>query len=307
MARTEAVKGMEQACIIQFSAGYWRAKKKIPKEKLERIVENNPKAAKWLTGSQSLIDPVEIKKIGKKANVAMTYLNPSNPESPVLRFPIAGLKTIPIALIEKCDARLNEIKAEFTEVWKEFLTNLEEFKQAAKHDLELDGLFHEIDYPMDLESKYFMEWRFLLMQTPDNIIKIAPDVYAREQAKFIEVMEKVKAESVEALRVTFADMVKKICERFENGKKDGKKKKTFRNTTVNNFYDFFEQFKDRNIFNDEELNKVVVQAQSILKGRDADEIRDSDSMKKLIRADMLPLEEQLSKLTEKPRRKLDLD
>ena len=144
------------------------------------------------------------------------------------------------------------------------------------------------------------------MQTPDNIIKVAPDVYAREQAKFIEVMEKVKAESVEALRVTFKDMVAKIVERFENGKKDGKKK-TIRNTTINNFYDFFEQFKARNIFNDEELNKVVVQAQSILKGRDADEIRNNDSMKKLIRADMLPLEKQLSKLTEKPRRKLDLD
>ena len=105
--QTEAVQGMEQACIIQFSAGYWRAKKKMPREKLEKIVENNPAAAKWLTGSQSLIDPVEIKKIGKKASLASNYLNPSNPESPVLRYPIAGLKTIPIALIEKCDAHFH--------------------------------------------------------------------------------------------------------------------------------------------------------------------------------------------------------
>jgi len=303
--QTEAMEAMaSQACIIQFSAGYWRAKKKIPKEKLERIVENNPKAAKWLTGSQSLIDPVEIKKIGKKVSVASTYLNPSDPDSPVLKFPIAGLKTIPIALIEKCDERLNEIKAEFTETYKEFLANLEEFKRAAKTDLELDGLFQEIDYPMDLESKYYMEWRFLLMQTPDNIIKIAPDVYEREKEKFIEVMEQVRTESVDALRVTFADMVSNICDRFENG---GKKKKIFKNSTVNNFYEFFEQFKERNIFNDEELDELVIKAQAVLKGRDPDEIRSNDSMKKLIRADMLPLEEQLKRLTESPRRKLDID
>jgi len=304
--QTEAVQGMEQACIIQFSAGYWRAKKKIPKDKLERIVENNPAAAKWLTGSQSLIDPKEIKKVGKKVGVASTYLNPSNPESPVLRYPIAGLKTIPIALIETCDARLTEMKAEFMEAKDQFIANLNEFKEAAKNDLELDGLFNEIDYPIDLESKYYMEWRFLLMQTPDNIIKVAPDVYEREKEKFIEVMEQVRTESVDALRVTFADMVSKICERFKNGKKDGKKK-IFKNTTVNNFYDFFEQFKARNIFNDAELDELVVKAQSILKGRDPDEIRDSASMKKLIRADMLPLEAQLKKLTEKPRRKLDID
>ena len=304
--QTEAVQGMEQACIIQFSAGYWRAKKKIPKEKLERIVQNNPAAAKWLTGSQSLIDPAEIKKIGKKVNVASSYLNPNNPESPVLKYPIAGLKTIPIALIEKCDARLNEIKAEFMEAKDQFLAHIEEFKQAAKNDLELDGLFQEFDYPMDLENKYYMEWRFLLMQKPDNIIKIAPDVYEREKQKFIEVMEQVRTDSVDALRITFADMVSKICERFENGTKDGKAK-IFKNTTVNNFYGFFEQFKERNIFNDETLDELVVKAQAILKNRDPEEIRDNAAMKKLIRADMLPLEAQLKKLTEKPRRKLDID
>jgi hypothetical protein len=304
--QTEQVQGMDQACIIQFTAGYWRAKKKIPKEKLERIVENNPAAAKWLTGSQSLIDPVEIKKVGKKIGVASTYLNPSNPESPVLRYPIAGLKTIPIALIEVCDARLTEMKAEFMEAKTEFIANLNEFKEAAKNDLELDGLFNEIDYPMDLENKYYMDWRFLLMQTPDNIIKIAPDVYEREKAKFIEVMEQVRVESVDALRATFGDMVSNICDRFANGTKDGKKK-IFKNSTVNNFYDFFEQFKQRNIFQDAELDELVNKAQNILKGREADEIRDSDSMKKLIRKNMLPLEKQLKKLTEKPRRKLDID
>ena len=302
----DTMEAMNQACIIQFSAGYWRAKKKIPKEKLERIVENNPAAAKWLTGSQSVIDPAEIKKVGKTINSVSTFLNPSNPDSLVLKYPIAGLKIIPIALVEKCDEQLKIFKEEFTVAYKEFLSNLEEFKEAAKNDLELDGLFNEIDYPMDLESKYHMEWRFLLMQTPDNIMKIAPDVYAREKEKFVEVMEETRQEAVAALRVTFSDMVSNIVDRFGNAK-DDTKQKIFKNTTVNNFYDFFEQFKARNIFDDKELDELVIKAQSVLKGRNPEDIRDNVAFKDQIRKGMLPLEEQLKKLTEAPRRKLDLD
>jgi len=304
MPQVEQTNGFDQCCIIQFSSGYWRAKKKLSKERLTQLVQNNPKAAEWLTGNKSIINPAEIKKIGKVNNKAVTYLNPDTPGSPVLKHPVKGLKIIPFTLVEKCNERLEIIKAEMMEARDYLLANLDEFKDIARGFNDLDGLYNELDFPQDIKSKFYFEWRFLSMSSvPEEMAILSPDVYQKAVEKMSETLEEIKADSISALRVTFHDMIAKITERFtSNGET-----KTFRNSTVNNFYDFFQQFKERNIFNDEELSKLVIKAQAVLKNRDPDEIRDNDSMKKLIRKDMLPLEKELENLTKTHRRKLDLN
>ena len=99
------------------------------------------------------------------------------------------------------------------------------------------------------------------------------------------------------------DMVNHIVERFSNGGTA----KVYRDTTVENFYDFFETFKSRNIFEDNALAEIVEKAQGILKGKPAGIFRENDSMKKQVRTGMKKIQGEIDELFEKPRRKIKMD
>jgi hypothetical protein len=107
------------------------------------------------------------------------------------------------------------------------------------------------------------------------------------------------------LREEFAQMVERITERFTQ---DGSEKpKVFRNATVESFYEYFETFKERNIFQDQDLAAMVNQAQAILSSRSADQIRSNESMKEEIRAGMTDIENAMTTLFNRPKRKIIMD
>lgn len=299
----ETIEGFKNAVVIVFSAGYYRAKKKISRDKLEQMVSRNPSAAEWLTGSRSIIDPVEIKKMGKLYNKATGYLNPDNPDSPCLPHPIAGFKLIPMSLMMDVDAELTSLQSEFFAGRDKFIADFQSFKVVAQSNLQTDGLWSEMDYPADISSKFHFGWKFLSMDTPDKLKSLSPELYEREKRKLEVDMENTRQQCVEALRATMVDMVNHIVERFSNGGTA----KVYRDSTVENFYDFFETFKSRNIFQDDALSEIVEKAQGILKGKPAGMFRENDSMKKQVRKDMKVISNQMETLFEKPRRKIKMD
>jgi len=298
----ETIKGFENAVVVVFSAGYYRARKKISSDKLEQMVQNNPKAAEWLTGSRSIIDPVEIKEMGKLYNKVSGYLNPDNPDSPCLPHPIAGFKLIPIDLMLEVDATLKQMEVEFFKGRDKFIENFESMKEAAQNNLQLDGLWSEMDYPTDIRSKFHFGWKFLQMDTPEKLKGLSPELYERERQKLMADMEDTRQQCVMALRSTMADMIDHIVERFSNGGQT----KIYRDSTVENFYDFFQTFKSRNIFEDDALTEIVDKAQAILKGKPAGIFRENDSIKKQVRSGMVKIQGEIEQLFEKPRRKINL-
>jgi hypothetical protein len=99
-------------------------------------------------------------------------------------------------------------------------------------------------------------------------------------------------------------MVERITERFTQS--DGKPK-VFKNSTVQSFYEFFETFKERNIFRDEELAKLVERAQAVLGGVSAESIRTSDHLKENIHTGMAEIESAMAVALARPRRKIVMD
>ena len=97
-------------------------------------------------------------------------------------------------------------------------------------------------------------------------------------------------------------MVQRITERFTNG--NGDKPKIFKNGTVNNFHEFFETFKERNIFKDDQLSELVERAQGILGGHSAESIRSNDQVKERIKAGMKDVEMAMTEILSTPRRKI---
>ena len=84
---------------------------------------------------------------------------------------------------------------------------------------------------------------------------------------------------------------------------DGKPK-VFKKATVHNFYEFFETFKQRNIFKDEQLAELVDRAKAILCGYSAKTIRSNSQLKEHIKNGMSEVENAMAEILSRPRRKI---
>jgi hypothetical protein len=207
-------------------------------------------------------------------------------------------------MISRVDERLEEFKAEFNNKVDTCLGGYDQLREIAS--VHLGELFSELDYPVDVKSKFAFTWRFIILDVPNgNAGILAPEVYEREKHKFIQTMEEARELAIGSLREEFSGMISRITERFSNGQ--GDKPKIFKNGTVNNFYEFFETFKERNIFQDEQLAELVDRAQAILGGQSAESIRSNDQLKERIAKGMGEVEKAMEEIFAMPRRKIMLN
>ncbi len=284
----------EKGCLIQLSISKWGGIKKIDHNKLTALISKT----EWLSATKKLVDPESLQPICKVRNSARTYLT-----SVSLPFPIQGMCFVPKEMITKIDAKLEDFKSEFNESVSIFVKDYDRLRNVAL--LYLGDLFNEADYPLDMEKKFSFAWRFIIMDVPNsNTGILSPEVYEREKEKFIKTMEEARTMAVESLREEFASMVEHLTERFtdSNGKP-----KIFKNSTVESFYVFFENFKERNIFRDEALAELVDKAQAVLGGVSAERLRDSGYLKERIRTGMAAIETTMETALARPRRKIVMD
>jgi hypothetical protein len=270
----------------------WRAARKIKPEQLSEMAVSH----EWFTATKKLVDPDSLKPINSVVNSARSYLSGVS-----LPFPIQGMVFVPKEMISRVDGKLEEFKGEFNSTVEGFLGEYDQLREVAS--VQLGELFNEMDYPVDVKGKFAFMWRFLILEVPNGKTGIlAPEVYEREKHKFIQTMEEARELAIQSLRENFAGMISRITERFSNG--DASKPKIFKNGTVNNFYEFFETFKERNIFRDDQLAELVERAKAILGGQSAEFIRSSDQLKDHIRAGMTEVEKAMAEILSMPRRKV---
>ncbi|MFH2059645.1 MAG: DUF3150 domain-containing protein [Pseudomonadota bacterium] len=287
----------QKGCLVQMSVSKWGGIKKIDRSKLSNMVEQA--GYDWVTATKKLVDPESLKPICKINNSARNWL-----ATICLPFPITGMVFVPKDLINNVDEKLGEFKIKFNEAVLNFTQDYNSLRETAK--IYLGELFNEIDYPVDIGGKFNFNWRFIILDVPNGDTRLlAPEVYAREKEKFIQTMEEARGMAIEALREEFAQMVERITERFmQNGKS---KPKIFKNTTVESFYEYFQTFKDRNIFQDHELTTLVNRAQAVLNGSSVEQIRSSDNLKENIRSGMTDIESMIAQAFNRPRRKIVMD
>jgi len=285
----------KKGCLVQLSVSKWGGLKKIDNRTLAEMV--NDTNQDWLTATKKLVSPSSLKpicKIGYSARAWLYYKS--------LPFPVPGLSFIPKDLINKVDDKLVEFKSEFHNAVECFIDDYNGLRENAKYYLK--DLFNEIDYPVNIASRFNFNWRFVVLDLPKGNSKIlAPEVYAREKEKFLETMEEARMMGINALREEFASMIEHISERFTSSGKP----KMFKNSTVDSFFDYFETFKNRNIFEDQDLSELVEKAQGILNGTSADQIRSDTDLKEKIRTDMTQIEVSMAELFNRPRRKIIMD
>jgi len=285
----------EKGCLVQLSISKWGGVKKIDDTKLAKMVE----AHEWVTATKKLVDPESLKPICKIGNAARSYLVGVS-----LPFPIQGMVFAPKEMVSRVDKRLEEFRTEFHQAVDAFVQEYPRLRETAMTCLA--ELFNEVDYPIRVEERFGFAWRFIILDVPNGKAGVlSPELYEREKEKFIQTMEEARTLAIESLREEFATMVERITERFTNPG-DGKPK-VFKNATVGSFYEFFETFKERNIFRDEQLAQLVERAQAVLGGVSADSIRTNESLRAKIRGGMAEIENAMSEGLIRPRRRIVMD
>ncbi|MCG8684058.1 MAG: DUF3150 domain-containing protein [Desulfobacterales bacterium] len=289
----------QKGCLVQLTVSKWGGVKRIDKSKLSGMVEQSGSGIDWVSATKKLVDPASLKPICKISNAARNYL-----ASISLPFPITGMVFVPKDLISQVDHKLCSFQSKFNLAVIDFTLDYNKLRNSAKGFL--GGLFNEIDYPVDIGAKFNFAWRFIVLDVPNgDTTLLAPEVYEREKEKFIQTMEEARSMAIDALREDFAQMVERISERFtQNG---NGKSKIFKNTTVESFYEYFQTFKERNIFKDDKLADLVDRAQSVLNGSSAEQIRTSEGLKEEIRSGMAEIENAIVEVFDRPRRKIVMD
>jgi len=285
----------EMGCLIQLSTSIWGARRKIKTEQISDMASAN----EWISTQKKLIDPCALKPIQKAANAARGYLAGVS-----LPFPINGMVFVPKEMISKVDEQLCVLKSDFDDRVADFIDRYDRLRETAM--VYLGDLFNETDYPVDIQTKFSFAWRFVALDVPNGKSGVLPpEVYEREKNKFVQTMEEARELAILSLREEFSGMINRITERFTNG--HDAKPKVFKKGTINNFYEFFENFKERNIFRDSELTELVGRAEAILGGKSVEAIRSNDQLKEQIRNGMAEVETSMEDILYRPRRRIVMD
>jgi len=104
------------------------------------------------------------------------------------------------------------------------------------------------------------------------------------------------------MREGFGQLVMHLTDTL-NGKLDGEKRRV-RPESLEKIDKFFETFKYKNIFNDNQLQGIVTQAKDLLSDVTPKDIRNDESLTKLIHSELSDMQNELSKATETYKRKL---
>lgn len=288
----DAATMFKEAALIQLTATCWQTYKKLPESLLADVGNID-----YLRGRKLLLSPESTALIREHVNRARNYLRKIT-----LPFPLKGCQLIPRKIIPIVQIRLQEFKFAYNSAVEDFLYWYPQTVVDAKHSL--GELYDDSDYPTiyALRSRFRFEWRYITIG-PSNTKVLPPSIYKEEVDKFKNLMEQAREEAIQALRQEFVDLISNITDKLQ-GHDDGCPKR-LRSAAVDNLKEFLAQFSSRNIFEDEELERLVDQCREIISDTSAGTIRTNSTVKQELHTQMSELLQAVDKQFENlPRRKL---
>jgi hypothetical protein len=219
-----------------------------------------------------------------------------------LPFPEPGIRLIRLDAVESFDSQMADYKAELDDAVANLDRHFDELKRAASR--RLGSLFNASDYPETLIGLFGVAFDFPSVEPPDYLVQLAPGLYEREQ-------ERVRARFEEAVRLAeqsfleqFAAVINHLTERISGTNEDGSQK-VFRDSAVDNLWEFFDRFRSLNVRSNQQLDDLVAQAQRAVRNVGAQELRDSESLRGQVASQLSGVQASLdAMLVDRPRRRI---
>lgn len=183
-------------------------------------------------------------------------------------------------------------------------SDLNEAYDSMKRDARqrLGRLYDPADYPPVLRGLFTVEWDFPSVEPPSYLMRLNPEVYRQEQERVAQRFEESVRLAEQAFAAEFARLLSHLTERLGG---DAGEKRIFRDSAVTNLTEFFERFRKLNVSSNPDLDRLVDQAQQLVRGVSPQQLRDSDNLRRHVAERIGAVEADLSPLiVDRPRRQI---
>lgn len=130
---------------------------------------------------------------------------------------------------------------------------------------------------------------------------ITAEIREEENKRFNDLMQQARQEAVMALRTGFAEIVTHLTDTL-SGKLDGEEKR-LRASSLEKVTEFFNEFQSKNVFKDSELESLIKRAKDVVKGVTPKDLRNDESLTKMVNKQLGEIRKELDASTEKVRRR----
>ena len=196
---------------------------------------------------------------------------------------------------------MTDLRAELADQVANLDAHFAELKAAAQR--RLGQLFNPADYPESLQGLFGMEWEFPAIEPPSYLQQLSPELYEQERQRVAARFDEAVRLAEQAFAEEFSRLVAHLTERL-SGAEDGKPK-VFRDSVVNNLSEFFERFRSLNIRSNEDLDNLVAQAQSVVRGVAPQALRDDGSLRNRVAGQLSSVQASLDGwMVDRPRRRI---
>jgi hypothetical protein len=280
----------ELGTLLQFETHTWQARKGIDK----KIKAKMTKETDWVTGWKRLIKKERLTPINSVITQCRNYIWDIS-----LPFPIKSVNFVSNKVTEEADMKLRAYQKMLKKEVNIFAKDYDKWIKESEKALKKDGLFDKEAYPMNIRNRYYIEWRWFDMTIPSGL---TDEMYQVETQRIKTMMEETRHNCVIAMREGFGGLVTHLADTL-SGKLNGEKRRV-RPEALEKFDEFFNTFKHKNIFNDDQLQHMVKEAQLLLADITPKDLRDDQSLSKLVSHELNGLKEEIENATESYKRKL---
>ena len=218
-----------------------------------------------------------------------------------LPYPEPGVRLIRQDEVERFDRQMQVFRRELAQAVHTLDAHFEQLKSAARE--RLGRLFNPADYPPGLQGLFAVEWDYPSVDPPEYLLRLNPHLYQQERQRIVSRFDEAVRLAEEAFAAEFAKLVSHLTERLASGA--GGERKVFRDTAVTNLREFFDRFRHLNVRSNADLDRLVESAQRTLAGVEPQAVRDSDSLRQHVAAQLSGVQATLDRmLVDQPRRRI---
>jgi hypothetical protein len=288
----------ETTAAVRVSFTWFGVRKALTTEQKSRAAESFGAEGDYLSARKKLLDtkhPAYQEVTGVRGRAKAFW------KSVTLPFPEAGIRLIRQHEIERFNAQMEGYRTELEQTVRKLDEQFTELKLAARQ--RLGALFNPSDYPSSLEGMFAVEWDFPNVEAPDYLSKLSPDLYEQERQRVAGRFEEAVKLTEQAFIGEFGKLIEHLTERLsDNGIGE---KKIFRDSALTNLVEFFDRFRQLNIRSNADLDALVDQAQQVVKGTNAQTLRDSNDLRQHVAAQLSRVQTELDgMLVDRPRRRI---
>lgn len=283
---------------VKLSFSWLGTHRKLSDAQTTQAANSFDAAADLVSASKKLIDTSHP---AYKAATAIKSQAMSYWRGMTLPYPQDGVRLIRQADVAGFETKMREFKDQLAAAAANLQLEYETIKVAARE--KLGQLYNPADYPPTLEGMFTVSWEFPPVEPPRYLMNFNPELYEQEQNRVQQRFENAVAMAEEAFAEQLSDMVSHLITRLADNP-DGTQK-VFRATAVDNFKEFYENFRKMNVRSNPQLESLIAQASNLVGGVSVQEIRTDKSLRQNLAAQMSNLQTALnSVIVDAPRRRI---